>query len=305
MLAMTRIKTIVVAGGTHGNELSGVMLHRKWQGNESLYAEKCPSANVELVLSNPEATAACKRYVERDLNRSFANRLLRLENPAAYEIRRAKELNAKFGPKGKDSRTDLLIDVHNTTSNMGCCLILSARDPFTMRASAEIVHESRSLTHLPVKIYYQPEERGESPYFGTVAKADICLEIGPQPHGAMNYGIFSTAERVVSRYLELAEAWNRGTLQALPKKTVEVYTQYKDIDYPRDKFGNVRAMIHPDVSGKDYAEVKPESPLFISFDGKDIPNGEGHSTWPIFIDESAYYEKMLAMSLTLKTTEEW
>ena len=64
-------------------------------------------------------------------------------------------------------------------------------------------------------------------------------------------------------------------------------------------------MVHPNLQNGDYKEVKSSDPIFISFDGKDIPNEEDKSVWPIFINESAYYEKKLAMSLTLKTTEEW
>ena len=297
---MNTIKNIVVAGGTHGNELTGIKIYQKWAKNFSAYQEKCPSAKLELLHTNIEASTVCRRYVDRDLNRSFANRLLALKNPTAYEIRRAQELNLRFGPKGENTKTDLIIDVHNTTANMGVCLILSTRDPFTMRASAELVYEFPNAF-----IYYQPEERGESPYFGTIAKADICLEVGPQPHGTLDAKLFFETEQVVTRYLELAEEWNRGTLQQKPKKKVDVYTQFKDIDYPRDAFGEITAMVHPNLREADYQEVKPGDPIFMTFDGKDVLYDGEFPVHPIFIDESAYYEKKLAMSLTTKTTEEW
>lgn len=296
---MNSIHTIVIAGGTHGNELTGIKLYEKWTADGGL-AEKCKSAEIALVHTNIEATAACRRYIDMDLNRSFAESLLRLESPSAYEIRRAKELDERFGPKGPHSRTDLIIDIHNTTSNMGICLILSARDPFTMRASAEIAHEFPDA-----RIYYQPEERGESPYFGTIAKADICLEVGPQPHGSLDAKLFRETERVVFRYLELADEWNAGTLQNKPKKKVDVYTQYKDIDYPRDRSGNIAAMVHPALRNGDYGELAPGDALFQTFDYETIPYDGDRVVCPIFIDESAYYEKKLAMSLTVKTSEEW
>lgn len=297
---MNSIHNIVISGGTHGNELTGIKLYEKWAADGKRLAGKCPSANVTLVHTNIEATAVCRRYVDMDLNRSFAESLLRLKSPAAYEIRRAKELDEKFGPKGPQTRTDLIVDVHNTTSNMGICLILSAKDPFTMRASAEIANEFSNA-----RIYYQPEKRGESPYFGTIAKADICLEVGPQPHGSLDAKLFRETEQVVFRYLELADEWNAGTLQNKPKKRVDVYTQFKDIDYPRDRFGNITAMVHPSLRNGDYREVKPGDPLFQTFDYETIAYDGDHSVWPIFIDESAYYEKKLAMSLTVKTSEEW
>ncbi len=297
---MDLIRTIVVSGGTHGNELTGVKLYEKWARNGEYFQGKCPSAKVLLAHTNVEATAACRRYIDKDLNRCFSRELLSLASSDVYEIRRAKELDARFGPKGPDTRTDLIIDVHNTTSNMGICLILSARDPFTMRASAEIASEFPDAF-----IYYQPEEREASPYFGTVAKADICLEVGPQPHGSLDAKLFFETERVVLRYLELAEEWNAGILQKKPRKTVDVYTQYKDIDYPRDSSGSVRAMVHPNLRNADYSELSPGDALFMTFDGEDILYEGAQTVHPIFIDESAYYEKKLAMSLTTKTTEEW
>lgn len=40
-----------------------------------------------------------------------------------YEILRAQELNAFLGPKGSTKAVDLVCDLHNTTANMGLCLI--------------------------------------------------------------------------------------------------------------------------------------------------------------------------------------
>lgn len=90
---MDSIKTIVIAGGTHGNELTGIELYEKWNADSKCYADRCPSAKIALVHTNIEATAACRRYIDKDLNRSFANSLLSLKSPEAYEIRRAQELN--------------------------------------------------------------------------------------------------------------------------------------------------------------------------------------------------------------------
>ena len=203
---MSKINTIVVAGGTHGNERTGVSLVEKWKAHPECYNTLCPSANVELVLSNPEAMRLNRRYRDHDLNRAFSQTCLDvIVEPAPYEFRRARELNKIYGPKGENTRTDLILDVHNTGSNMGYCLILSTRDPFTMKASAVLTQEFEDAW-----IYYQPEERSASPYFGTVAKADVCIEIGPQQHGTLNAEIFERSEKLVKRYLELAEEWNRN-----------------------------------------------------------------------------------------------
>ena len=299
---MSMINTIVVAGGTHGNERTGVSLVEKWMAHPECYDSLCKSANVELVLANPEAVRLNRRYRDFDLNRAFSQTCLDVTvEPLQYEFRRACELNRMYGPKGANTRTDLLLDVHNTGANMGYCLILSARDPFTMKASAVLTQEFDDAW-----IYYQPEERSASPYFGTVAKADVCIEIGPQQHGTLDASIFEETERLVKRYLELAEEWNCGELQKRPPIKVDVYTQFKDLGYPKPQGGGaIQAMIHPELLGKDYRELKSGDKLFRTFDGKDILYEGESPVYPIFISEPAYYEKDIAMSLKKKTVEEW
>ena len=230
---MSKINTIVVAGGTHGNERTGVSLVEKWMAHPECYNTLCRSAKVDVVLGNPEAVRLNRRYRDHDLNRAFSQTCLDVSvEPAQYEFRRARELNKIYGPKGENTRTDLILDVHNTGSNMGYCLILSTRDPFTMKASAVLTQEFEDAW-----IYYQPEERSASPYFGTVAKADVCIEIGPQQHGTLNAAIFERSEKLVKRYLELAEEWNRGELQKRAPIKVEVYTQLRDLGYPKPQGG--------------------------------------------------------------------
>ncbi len=303
---MSLIDNIVVSGGTHGNERTGVCLVKKWMENPACYESLCKSARVELVLANPEAVRLNRRYRDFDMNRAFSQTCLDVSaEPQQYEFRRARELNRIYGPKGPDTKTDLILDVHNTGSNMGLCLILSARDPFTMKASAVLTQEFDDAW-----IYYQPEERSASPYFGTVAKADVCIEIGPQQHGTLDARLFERTEKLVKRYLELADEWNRGELQKRPPIPVKVYTQLRDLGYPKAWTGApIEAMIHPDLLGRDYRELRKGDKLFRTFDGKDILyEGEAdgrESVWPIFINEPAYYEKDIAMSLTVKSVEMW
>jgi len=305
---MSLIRNIVVSGGTHGNERTGVHLVKKWMENPGCYDALCKTASVQLVLANPEAVRLNRRYRDHDLNRAFSQTCLDASfEPYQYEFRRARELDRIYGPKGENTKTDLILDVHNTGANMGYCLILSARDPFTMKASAVLTQEFDDAW-----IYYQPEERSASPYFGTVAKADVCIEIGPQQHGTIDARIFETSEKLVKRYLELADEWNRGELQKRAPIPVKVYTQLRDVGYPKPQGGGpIQAMIHPNLKGRDYAELKKGEPLFRTFDGEDILyEGEsdlpaGAVVCPIFIDEPAYYEKDIAMSLTVRTEEMW
>nr|AGS52096.1 putative aspartoacylase [uncultured bacterium contig00029] len=271
---MELLNKIVICGGTHGNELIGVYLAKKhgW------------------LIANPAAVALCRRYVDCDLNRCFSlsslsGKDMRLENL------RAREINSLLGGKGTASAPDLILDVHNTTANMGVTLILSSREPALLRISGVIATEFSD-----VHIYLQPEGRVESPYLGTIARGDVCIEAGPQAHGTLNAELFFKVERIVFRFIELVDAWNKGSL---PKANIETFTEKRNVDYPRDLDGNIVAMIHPNFQGKDFCELRAGMPVFMDFYGNDIL-WEGETCYPAFINEAAYYEKGIAMSLTEK-----
>ena len=62
------------------------------------------------------------------------------------------------------------------------------------------------------------------------------------------------------------------------------------------------AMVHPSLQGKDYCELHPEQPMFLKLDGSNILYQGSQTVYPLFINESAYWEKNLAMYLTSKQT---
>jgi len=272
---MKLFNKIVICGGTHGNELTGVYLAKKhgW------------------LLANPAAVAAGRRYIDKDLNRCFALADLN-GNDNALESVRAREINALLGKKGSENAPDFILDIHNTTANMGVTLILSQETEALINISAHIEREFED-----VHIYLQPEKREDSPYLGTIAKHDICIEAGPQAHGTLDAKIFFKVEQIVFRFLELAEAYNDGVLPKIDD--VETFTEMQSIDYPRDSKGNIAAIIHPALQGKDFCELKNGMPIFMGFDGKEIL-WQGETCYPAFINEAAYYEKRIAMSLAEK-----
>ena len=142
-------RVVAILGGTHGNETNGVFTVDAYKKNPSLV--KRPSfKDVLLVTTNTKAVKQNTRFVDADLNRRFPVRELRDPDALSdvYEAQRAKTLNMLLGPKpgshltGGDSgsvpavdRTDFVIDLHTTTSNMGCCIIVPCDDPFSMRCA--------------------------------------------------------------------------------------------------------------------------------------------------------------------------
>lgn len=71
-----------------------------------------------------------------------------LTDNTPYELKRAHELNALLGPKGSQEAVDLLCDIHNTTSNMGLCLIFYSSDwiPLHILKYIQVINRSARVT---------------------------------------------------------------------------------------------------------------------------------------------------------------
>jgi len=295
---MERISKILLCGGTHGNEMTGIRLVQQWMQDPAPIQR--PGLDVHLLLANPEAIELCRRYVGFDLNRAFTANLLDPKTPALYsDVERAREINRDFGPKGSEHACDLAIDLHNSTANMGITLILNRLDPALRRISAIIATEY-PLVH----ILFQPEDVDQLPYLPSLAKRDITVEVGPQAHGTLRASLFSQTRAVVLRLLDLIVAWNEETISLTPIP-VPVFTQIASVDYPRNADGDVSAMIHPEREGRDFEPVYPGDPLFQSFAGERIPWQGPHALWPCFLGEAAYLEKHIALTQMTLSVENW
>ena len=108
---------IVVVGGTHGNEYTGVWLVKELAHTNTM--------DVETYLSNVAAVAANRRFVDEDLNRCFSREKLDAAASAStVEAARSLEIDRTLGPKGSSEAADLIVDLHTTTSNMGITMIV-------------------------------------------------------------------------------------------------------------------------------------------------------------------------------------
>ncbi len=61
------IKRVAIVGGTHGNELTGVYLIKKFAQFPELVHRQ--SFECLTLLANPQAVQENRRYIDRDLNR--------------------------------------------------------------------------------------------------------------------------------------------------------------------------------------------------------------------------------------------
>ena len=65
---------VLVVAGTHGNELNAPWLLQQWNHQPDLI--NSAGLSIQRLVGNPQAQAAMRRYVDRDLNRSFRPDLL-------------------------------------------------------------------------------------------------------------------------------------------------------------------------------------------------------------------------------------
>uniref|UniRef100_A0A8C6WSN5 N-acyl-aromatic-L-amino acid amidohydrolase n=1 Tax=Neogobius melanostomus TaxID=47308 RepID=A0A8C6WSN5_9GOBI len=295
-VCLPKLSRVAVCGGTHGNELSGVYLvkemmkSRKEEDNES-------GSQPVLVLSNPRATKKCLRYTEVDLNRCFSRDALNspLLDIAPYEVLRSRELDALLGPKGSPYSVDLVCDLHNTTSNMGLCFIAySDSDWISMHI---FKHLKRCMPDIPMRYIHFDLPQDESYSLDSVGKHGFAMEIGPQPHGVVRSNIYTTMKCGVQHMLDWIHLFNSG--RVFEGGFVDVFTLVKHLDYPRDcSTLDIIAAIHPQLQDRDFCLLNPGDPLFQTFSGETMPYNGTESLHPFFINECAYYEKGIALSLS-------
>ncbi|REL34370.1 aspartoacylase [Thalassotalea euphylliae] len=291
---MKKINKVAVVGGTHGNEFSGIYLLRKWQKSPDLLARE--GLNVETLFANPKGFEENKRYLDCDLNRQFT--LEDLANPALanYEQSRAKVINAQLGPKG-NSKTDFVIDLHNTTSNMGPTLILLKSDDFNKKMGAYV------LSKMPEAIVvYEDQVSMEEHYFlASIAPQGVIVEIGPQPQSVIRQDVLDWMETMTQTILDFVALYNNNQLPELPA-SYDAYKYTESLTLPQDEDGERIGMVHKNVQDNDFKPLTKGDPIFTLFDGGEITYQGEYKAYPHFINEAAYYDNNLAMSLAEKIT---
>ena len=286
------IRKVAITGGTHGNELTGVYLVKKWLQNPDPIRR---STFETLVLhTNPEAIKACRRYIDRDLNRAF--KLHDLAHPdQCYESQRACELNALLGPKGSDkTAVDFILDLHTTTAAMGLSLVVSNESDMTWEAVRYL------CAHEPDLRVYRWKGDEEDAFVDSIAPHGFAIEVGPIPQGVLRSDLFFRTESLVSLLLDFFEKRNRN--EPIPEATqaVTVYDHVSLVDYPRDSEGDIDGMVHEARQDRDFEVIMPGDPLFRKLDGTEIFYEGEPGLYTLFINEAAYYEKGFAMTLARK-----
>ncbi|XP_004549526.1 N-acyl-aromatic-L-amino acid amidohydrolase (carboxylate-forming) B isoform X2 [Maylandia zebra] len=288
------LSRVAVCGGTHGNEMTGVYMVRHLQKEK---IDKIGSVSVSTVLTNPRAVEICRRYVETDLNRCFTEALLNspVTDSSPYELRRAQELNAQIGPKGSKEAMDLIIDIHNTTSNMGLCFIFYSIDWFTLHI---LKYLQSKMASVEVRAIQLDIPIAEAYSLESVGKHGFAIEAGPQPNGVVRADIHNMVKEAVDHIFSWLQEFNSGS--TFEGGEVEAYTLVKSIDYPRNPVtGEITAAIHSQLQDNDFKLLQRGNPIFMSFSGETVKY-DGEDLYPFFVNECAYYEKKIAFHLARK-----
>jgi aspartoacylase len=286
---VTLIKRVALIGGTHGGELTGVFLVKKFQQ----FPQNIQRDGIETItlIANEKAIAMGRRYIDTDLNRCFNRQDLENAQLVNHEQSLAKTIARQI----EQEKIDLIIDLHSTTSNMGLTIILCDPNPYLLRLSAylaEINPEVRILLYTLQK---------NSSHLRSLVELGITIEVGAVANGILDAKLFQQTEKLIYSILDYLEAEEKGQPLSVPS-SFTYYLAIGTVDFPRNEQGEITAMIHPQLQFQDYQPLNPGNPIFVTFDGEEILYQGNETVYPVFINEAAYYEKAIAMYLTQKKT---
>lgn len=291
MLAQkTNIKNVALIGAVHGNELTPAYLVKYLQESPHLIARN--SFQSHTLIANPQALAERIRYIDTDLNRCFNQKDLGNPDCQQYEQKRAKEIVKQIQEKS----IDLLIDIHSTTSNMMLAIIYSNPHPWLLKLFTYL-----TKINPDVRLIYHPVSEEENHFLKGICPLAFTLEIGPINHGVICPYLFRQTETLIYQILDYIEQENylAAHLDTF-SESLTVYQRLGSIDYPRDEQGEIRAMLHPQILRRDYQAIQPNQPIFLGFDGQEIIYHGESTLYPIFVGESSYKEKGIALCWTAK-----
>ncbi len=293
---MTGAPRVLVVAGTHGNERNAPWLLQQWRQRPELLQRH--GLDVQLEIGNPEAFAAQRRYIERDLNRTFLPELLADPSQQGVEVQRARQLLERFGPGGP-AACPVALDLHSTTAAMGNSLVVYGRRPGDLALAAAIQHR------LGLPIYLHEADAFQVGYLVERWPCGLVIEVGPVAQGLVTASICLQSQLSLEAALaSLAEA-RVGRLR-LPASLI-VHRHCGSIDLPRNAGGDAIATLDPSLQGRDWQSLGVGDPIFALADGSRLRLGDLHADqgersaarrWPVFINEAAYGEKGIAFSLT-------
>jgi aspartoacylase len=321
MVKKEMVRRVAIVGGTHGNETNGVFVVDGLSRDQQTVQR--PSLKVETLIGNPKAVDGLVRFIDEDLNRQFTTASLSvIPDHSSYEAERAMSLNHRLGPKGSDAAADFVIDLHTTTANMGCCIIVPCDDILSLQAAVYVqawMLADPLYSGKPIKIFYIGLPKTEAPYVGSIGQHGLMIECGPSPWGLVRHDIVTMMRGAINHILDFLEGTNSGHTLPFPNgqkmpATATVNAAIIDpntgvpakIAAPADDNGRPLAMFHPQLQDSDWSDLRKGDPMFVHFDGSiDTYDGQhGDCIKAHFINEAAYYLKSSGLGFELSVEKE-
>ncbi|MFA0057234.1 aspartoacylase [Vibrio echinoideorum] len=287
---MDNINQVLLVAGTHGNELSGIYLNKLIK--ERLYAADSSTFSTHPVIANPKAVEQNVRYVDTDLNRQFSN-ANNDDTSGLAEYTAARQ----FIDRHASREQQLIVDLHNTTSNMGATLILLSNDVFYQKMGAYVKQRMPEANIL----FEDRKPWDEQPYLCTAGKHGVMIEVGAQAHGSLKFETLTLMKQMLTAVLDYVEKHNLKQIKQIKElKDYSAFFYVEEVNVPLDQDGMRIATVHPKICGRDFEVVKQGEPLLATFFGYDVSWEREQDIYPHFINESAYAKANIAMALAEK-----
>lgn len=282
---MHKIENMVVFGGTHGNEFTGVEVIKLLEKRN--YFGK----NLNLIghFANRKAFELGKRFVDKDLNRSFTKEVLE-KGGFLHEERVAKEIYDKYA-----NPNNLIIDIHTTTSNMGKSIVLTKINSFNLK----LISFLQDL-HSDLKVFYWAENE-DLAFLNTISPLGFAIEMGPVANNLLDCKIIEDTLVLIEDILDFAEKYNKDMLPTL-KKEITLYEGVDYLYYPKDENGERFGYIHDEFQGRDFFPLYKDDRLFKTHIDTNLEYTGEEGLYALFINEAAYYTKNIACCLAKKIT---
>ena len=280
-------KKILIISGTHGNEINPIWAVDQFNKTR---VEGFKSNSLSFIHGNPKAIRKGSRYIDFDLNRSFNKKLIASKNQT-YEVSRAQALLSEYGPHGLYP-CHVAVDLHTTTSAMGTSIVVYGRRKLDLCLASILQNK------FGCPIYLHEKDQNQTGFLVEAWPCGIVIEVGPV---AQNYYDPEIVDRflIILKFLQNIH-FNSENICSLSSSEITLFVHQRSLDYPKDKESNITALIHPMRIGQDWKLVKKGDPLFLNLNNETINYQETDDVYPVFIGESAYKEKNIAMSFTKK-----
>lgn len=280
---MKALGRVLVFGGTHGNEWTGVYAVEKFA---TQFIEKFKTLEVQFHHANPEAFKINKRFKDEDLNRAFE--FLHETRPNSYEHRRARQIKALI-----EEAPCFVVDLHTTTSNMGSTVILTSYHPLNLWIASQLkekIPDCRIIGSVDV----------QKKYLSSQSDFSMMIEVGPVANGVINATALSSTLHILENIFDCLSR-QKGHYSG----NLEIFEETKNIFYPLNERNELDAYIHCDFQDKDFGEVEGSFTAFKKFSGEEVQLQTDRPLYPIFINEAAYYPQHIAFNLCEKVMKSY